>query len=140
LHFSHEIFKRFASAFVDAYHFEMECESAGDSVNLYKGKVQILAPHLLLDVKTTPEVDKIFSLMQPPLPMSKDTKSRCTVNVNYLKSSITVTYEDTEAIVRPCLYYSGGYPKVNAVILERLPLHHPSFLTCSESLGKVRNR
>jgi len=141
------VFKRFATAFVDAYHLEMESNEEStstttgeESYNYEREKVQIIGPHLLADMYQSPEVKKIFTLAQPPLPMSKDTKGNCSISVNYLKSLITITYQDTEASVRPCLFYDRGYSKVNANLSERLPLYHPSFLNCTESLTKVLNQ
>ncbi|XP_035705220.1 uncharacterized protein LOC118434862 isoform X3 [Folsomia candida] len=134
---SHEVFKRFTSAFVDAY--QSECDiaaSSGESETSYLGDVQLVGPHLLLDLLETTEVSKIFTLNQSPLPLPKNIKNKCTVNVNYLKSMLTINYEDTEVIVRPCLFYNKCFPKVNANILERLPLHHQTYLQIGESLRK----
>jgi hypothetical protein len=97
----------------------------------------LVGPHLLWELKETPEVLKIFTLNQPPLPLPKNLKTKCSVNVNYLKSMLTIHYGGTEVIVRPCLFYNKGFPRVNANILERLPLHHASYLQIGESLRKV---
>lgn len=137
-YYSHEVFKAFATAFTkviqslkeNSYHDE-------DDNAINSEQVQLVGPHLLKDLRCNSEVPKIFHLIsQPSVRLASNLLEKCKVTVNQLKSYISITYEDTEVIIRPALFYEHGYRRVNANLTERIPLYHPGMLTVGESLLK----
>ncbi|CAG7731360.1 unnamed protein product [Allacma fusca] len=149
---SHEIFKKFASAFIRAGSPEPEEEprSCSDDEEASSSqpkkqsvvKVQLISPHLLPELKTNKEVAKIFTII-PTARSSEEARkygrtktARCRISVNYLKSLLTISLEDTEVIVKPCLFLDKGYARVNTNLLDRIPLFHTNILNICEALGK----
>ncbi len=125
-----------------AFSSESERESdtlqdESENARKVKEKVQILGPHLLHQLKHYPEIEQIFTLTQPNILPGSKKKALCKVQVNHLKSALTIQLEGTEVSVRPCLFIEKGYPKLNNILLERVPVHHPSILSIGTALTKV---
>lgn len=134
-YYSHEVFKAFATAFTKVTQALNENDWQDEDDDLEQ--IQLIGSHLLKELKCNTEIPKIFQLISKPgIRLASNLRQKCKTTVNHLKSYISMTYEDTEVIIRPALFYEHGYHRVNANLTERIPLYHSAILTVGESLLK----
>jgi len=137
---SHSFFEQFASE------FRLCCEEEKDSApnshvpkdDHKNGWVQLVAPHFIQDLKEESEIQKIFTLTQPNVPLQRHELDEFKIRIHYSSHSIHVSYKDTQVCVRPCVFYKETCPKLTTNIIERIPLYHPSIINIGTALTKVQ--